>query len=254
MLKRLAIFSIIIISLALISIYLPDIKNLTSNTIHSINPNQKQTTQVIKIIDGDTIETTNPQNPSTTQTIRLLGINTPEKNQPYYHEAKTFLNKLQNQTIQIQQDKEDLDKYQRKLRYIYYNNKLINLQIIEQGLATTFMTENLIYKNQFQRAEEQAKIQQINLWKKSTQPCANCIQLQELNSEEEFFIIQNICNHLCPLTSWTVKDNANHITKLQSLKPLHQQTYNSKGKIWNNDGDRFFMRDNQGSLVIFYEY
>ena len=250
MLKRLLIFIIILAILTFISLYLPtDIRTLTGKITSptEITKNQLQTTQTLKIIDGDTIKTKQG-------TIRLLGINTPEKKQPYYQEAKNFLSIIQNQTIQIQQDKEDLDKYNRKLRYIYYNNQLINLQILEQGLGTTFMTKNLIHQDKLIRAENQAKLQQLNLWKKSTHNCTNCIQLQELNQKEEFFIIQNICNQDCNLNAWTVKDDANHITKLQPLKAMHQQTYQSKSNIWNNDKDRFFLRDNQGHLVIFYEY
>ncbi len=239
MIKRLSIFFTIIVILALISIYLPEKQ--------SIKNSEKQTTQVTKIIDGDTIETSIGK-------IRLLGINTPEKNQPYYQEAKEFLNQIENKTIQVQKDKEDLDKYDRKLRYIFYQNRIINIEILEKGLATTFMIEDLIYKDKLKKAEDFAKTNQLNLWEKSTSECADCIQLQELNPEKEFFIIQNLCNINCNLTKWTVKDDANHITKLLPLKSQHQQTYQSKSNIWNNEGDRFFMRDARGNLVIFYEY
>jgi len=238
MIKRLSVFIIIILILGLISIYLPE--QTTKNS-------EKQTTQVTKIIDGDTIETSLGR-------IRLLGINTPEKNQPYYQEAKEFLKQIENKTIQIQKDKEDLDKYNRKLRYVFYKNRIINIEILEKGLATTFMIEDSIYKNKLKTAEEFAKINQLNLWKKSTEQCSECIQLQELNPEKEFFIIENICNIDCNLKEWTAKDNANHITKLSPLKAQYQQIYKSKSNIWNNEGDRLFVRDKNGSLVIFYEY
>ena len=50
-----------------------------------------------------------------------------------------------------------------------------------------------------------------------------------------------------------MKDNANHFFKLDDLDSGKNKKYESKN-IWNNDGDRLFMYDDEGKLVIFYEY
>lgn len=243
--KRLLIFCFIIFSLSLVSIYYPNLtgKFLWKNSEAFLIENAS----VIRIIDGDTIETDKG-------TIRLLGINTPEKNKPYYQEALDFLCLLENKTIKMMQDSEDIDKYQRKLRYIFYKGELINAKILEKGLGTSFMIENLRYEKKLKKAEDYARKNQKVLWKESQDICRKCIELKKLDFEQEFFIIKNNCDFECDLSAWFVKDNANHFFKLENLNANQIQRYESKQNVWNNQGDRFFMIDDQGGLVIFYEY
>ncbi len=88
-----------------------------------------ETFQVQRIIDGDTLDLT------TEQRVRLKGINTPESSMPFYQEAKTLLQSLaQNKSVQIQNY--GTDKYGRILAHIFINEKNINAQILQQGLAT----------------------------------------------------------------------------------------------------------------------
>ncbi|MBR9704662.1 thermonuclease family protein [Candidatus Pacearchaeota archaeon] len=208
---------------------------------------QFENTTLIRVIDGDTIETD-------IGNIRLLGLNTPEKNKYLYQEAKNYLKKYENQTVQLLRDKTDIDKYNRKLRYLYINNTLINIKIVEYGFATTFMINNLKYKDKLIRAESSAKENNLGLWKKSNNKCTKCITLQELNEKQEYFILQNTCNQTCDLTDWIVKDDANHFFNLEPIKPNKSIIIHSKNNVWNDDKDRFFMRDNNGHLVLFYEY
>jgi len=239
MIKRLLIFVFIILVLSLISLYFPSFQK---SEIES-----REAVVVVRVIDGDTLKTEN-------QTIRLLGINTPEKGQPYYGEAKGFLQEFENQTIEILKDNEDVDRYDRKLRYVFYDDGIINVEILEQGFGTSFMVDGLKYENKLLVAEDQARTNNLGLWKESVGICSRCINLLELNAEEEFFVIKNICDFDCELDGWTVKDNANHFFKLNDLEGGQVEKYLSKGKIWNNAGDRFFMRDGVGGLVIFYAY
>ncbi len=248
--KRFVMFLLIIILLGLLSFYWP---NLTGN----VTNNQQQTTYekepavVTKIVDGDTIHADiNGKD----ETIRLLGINTPEKGKPYAKEAKDFLKEIENKTVLLLRDKEDTDRYERKLRYVFYDERFINVEIIENGLATTFMLENLKYKDKFTSAENFARENGIGLWKKSTDVCVDCIKLVELNPEIDYFIIKNQCEITCSLTGWLVKDDANHFFKLDNLNSQEEKTYKSEKEVWNDDGDRFFMRDDEGKLVVFYEY
>ncbi len=244
MIKRLLIFVMVLMILGLTSVALPDDFSFREmgGVEHSL-----ESVKVLRVIDGDTLETSLGR-------VRVLGINTPEKNQPYYQEAKNYLLEFENKTIEIQRDKEDLDKYQRKLRYVFYEGRFVNGDILEQGLATSFMTEGLVYFKELIRAEEQAKVGGLGLWGESSDVCEGCVGLSVLDAEEEFFVIQNLCAFECFLDGWTVKDDANHIFKIGSLKGLHEQRYDSDGRIWNNAGDRFFMRDGDGGLVVFYGY
>jgi micrococcal nuclease len=238
--KRFLIFCLIIFLLAILSIYYPE------KTGKTIEEYEKEPAFAIRIIDGDTIETDKG-------TIRLLGINAPEKNKPNYDEATNFLRQFENKSIEILRDAEDLDKYGRKLRYVFYQSNMINFQILEQGLATAFMLKGLKFKDKLQRAEDNARRQNTGLWKQSSDKCATCIRLAELNHEEEFFILQNTCTFSCNLSGWRVKDDANHFFNLLPLASKASDKYTSKN-IWNNEEDRFFMRDAEGKLVLFYAY
>jgi endonuclease YncB( thermonuclease family) len=248
MLKKAIIFFVIIISLGLLSVFYPYFTGEKE-----INPVEYEREQVFvtRVIDGDTLvyEINN-----ISYTCRLLGINTPEKKMFYYQKAKDFLKQVENKTIQILRDKEDEDKYDRKLRYVFYKNNLLNAEILQEGLATSFMLKGLKYEDKFRNAENYAKNKEIRLWEKSEDKCAKCILLVELNYSVEYFIIKNKCNFDCELKGWIVKDNANHFFKLNNLFVGEEEKYQSKGSVWNNNGDRFFMRDEIGGLVVFYEY
>ncbi len=250
--KRLIIFLLIILILAILSIYWPQLTG--KSIINSPVEYSRETVFITRVIDGDTIETD-------IGTIRLLGINTPEKKKPYYQEAKDFLiNEIENKSVELLRDKEDVDRYERKLRYVFYENRLINVEIVERGLATTFMLDDLNekYKSKFVNAEKFARDNEIGLWKKSNDKCASCIKLVELKPNEDYFIIKNECDFDCDLNGWLVKDDANHFFSLSDLNSGESIKYDSlkifKAEVWNDNGDRFFMRDDEGKLVVFYEY
>jgi len=252
-LKRILTFFLVILALSIISIlYNP---NPTGNTIKQDYPNE--TAILERVIDGDTIVVTGDTIGNSTH-IRLLGINTPEKKMPFSNEAANFLKQFENKTIVLQRDWEDIDKYKRKLRYVFYEGNFINKKILENGFANTYYLPGLRYESELKNAETSAKEQGIGIWTKSQETCAenNCIVLNELNYTDEFFAIQNICNFDCDMNGWFVKDAGRNVFYLSNLNSGEQKTYPSKNNtnIWNNDGDRFFMFDKNGYLVLFYEY
>ena len=71
---------------------------------------EKQNITILRAVDGDTVD-------SSIGKIRLLGINTPEKKQPYYQEAKDFMENYENKTIAA--EVHEKDKYGRYLAYIF---------------------------------------------------------------------------------------------------------------------------------------
>jgi micrococcal nuclease len=256
--KRFAIFLILIAVLLLIGYYysftgkvVKDDKNPTNN------PNSgSEFGFVTRVVDGDTIHVNINRKD---ETIRLLGINTPEKKKPYYIEAKSFLiDSIENKSVRLLIDGENIDRYGRKLRYIFYEGRLINVEIVENGFATTFMLDGLKYTDKFVNAEKFAMNGGKGLWKKSNDECARCIKLILLNATVDYFIIRNDCDFYCNLINWSVKDDANHFFIIFSLNSSEERKYDSlelfKAEVWNDNGDRFFMRDTNGGLVIFYEY
>ncbi|MEM0465667.1 MAG: thermonuclease family protein [Candidatus Pacearchaeota archaeon] len=250
LIKRLIIFTTLILILALLSIYWPYITGkLVLNKEDTYY--QKESAILKSVVDGDTIKVilNNKE-----EIIRLLGINTPEKKNPYSGEATNFLKQFENSSIELLRDKEDVDKYNRKLRYIFYNDRILNVEILENGFATSFMIKGLKYEEKLRIAEDFARNNKIGLWKESKDICAKCIKLIKLDPFEDYFIIKNICNFECDLKGWLVKDDANHFIKLSYLQAGQEQTFQSEKEIWNDNGDRFFMRDKNGDVVIFYEY
>jgi len=199
-----------------------------------------ETYQVSQIVDGDTLDL------ATGQRVRLKGINTPESSMPFYQEAKTFLQSLtQNQSIEIQSY--GTDKYGRILAHLFLNDKNINKEILQQGLATLYYYEHDIHYKEYAKAEEFARLNQKGLWKKS--PNTNCIELIELKTDEpELLILQNNCNKELNII---FKDDATHIYK-ETLSPnsIFTKTFSH---IWNTDGDSIYISDEQG-LLTFHRY
>jgi len=248
--KRLLIFILIILVLALISIYYPILKN-TGNTINSYY--EKEQATLVRVVDGDTIHAlVNGED----VTIRLLGINTPEKKMPHTDDAANFLRQFVNQTIILERDKEDTDKYNRKLRYAYYNDENLDLEILKNGFANAYYYSGLIYEKEILEAENYARENQLGIWEKSKEECAkqNCINLKQLDEQEEFFILINKCSFSCDMSGWFVKDAGRNTFYLSSMNSNEEKTYNSKKEVWNNDHDNLFIFDEQGFLVFYYEY
>ncbi len=199
-----------------------------------------QTFQISQIVDGDTAKLTNGV------TLRLIGINTPEKNMPYFQEAKDFLTILvQNKSVQVQSF--GTGKYGRTLAFIFLNDKNINTQILSEGLATLYCYENDPCLDELKKAEEFARLNQKNLWKKS--PDENCIKLIQLKTDEpEKLILQNKCDKQINIT---FKDDATHIYH-ETLEPNSIFT-KQFSHIWNTNGDSLYISDNKG-LLLFHRY
>jgi len=196
---------------------------------------------VTEVIDGDTFKTEG-------SSIRLLCLNTPEKNKPFYEEAKIFLAEYEGKEIQILRDKDDEDKYGRKLRFAFYGESFINKEIVEKGLSHLYLCEGTRYYSDLKEAEEKAMENEVGIWKKSESRCSGCFELISLEPEAEFFTIKNNCDYEC---KGEVKDEANHFFQL-SLKAWEEKTIESNN-IWNDGGDRFFLRDEEG-LLLYYSY
>mgnify|MGYP002831497502 CR=1 FL=1 len=154
MLKRIIIFFSVILGLVLLSIFYP---YLTGERKIIAVDYEKESCFVNRIIDGDTLVCDN-------ETIRLLGIDTPEKGEEYYQEAKDYLMIVNNKEIEILRDWDDLGKYYRKLRYVFYENRLINIELIEQGLAIAYYHEDLKYEEKLLGAEEFARESCFGIW------------------------------------------------------------------------------------------
>ena len=249
--KRLFIFFLVILLLSIFSILYPQLTGQITKQVEY----EKEPATLLRVIDGDTIVVSGNTIGNNTH-IRMLGINTPEKKMPFSGEAANFLKQFENKTIFLLRDKEDTDKYQRKLRYIFYEDRFINKEILENGFANAYMIEDLKYAEELKLAEKTARLNEKGIWIKSLDVCASCIILNELNATEEFFILENDCQFDCTLSGWFVKDAGRNTFYLLPIGAGEEEKVFSKNNksIWNNAGDQFFMFDKGGLLVFYYEY
>lgn len=129
-----------------------------------------ETFKVVHVSDGDTIDV---EKDNIRYTVRLLGIDTPELHKPDYpiecfaNEAKLFLEKLiLYKQVKLVKDVEDTDRYDRKLRYVFINEKNINKILVENGFSYLFSNpKNVLYYKELNSALKYAMNSKKGLWK-----------------------------------------------------------------------------------------
>lgn len=103
--------------------------------------------------------------------VRFLGIDTPEasyKYDPWGFQATQFTcEKLYNaSTLVIEQDDEagPVDNYGRTLGYVWYDGRLLNLEVLEQAYSLAVGVEKLKYSAEFLAAQEHASLTNLRLY------------------------------------------------------------------------------------------
>jgi len=222
---------------------------------------ERQQVFVEEVIDGDTIEADGMR-------IRLLGINSPERGEPFYEEAKSFLEKeILNKSVEIQLGIERKDKYGRVLAYVFYHGKNLNLELVKRGLANPYFPsgQDPSYGD-FVRAWEECLSSNFNLCERSSNICSNCILLKNINYDEQEAVLYNECNFDCELTGWQIKDEGRKkfffpkfvLSAKSSVRIVVGNGENNEGTlfwngekyVWTKGGDSFFLRDDKGKLVL----
>ncbi len=121
---------------------------------------------VTRVVDGDTIKL------SDGRAVRYLGIDTPESVDPKkpvqcLAEAASAKNKelVLGQKINLVFDQEKIDRYGRTLAYVFLDEKFINLELVEVGLARAYpYAPNFLHKKNFAEAQKRAQQNQLGLW------------------------------------------------------------------------------------------
>lgn len=216
--------------------------------------NQNNLEQVIisRVIDGDTLELKDGR------IARLANINSPEKNTPYSELSYNFLKNFENKIINI--SILGNDKYGRLLIRAYSPDYL-NLKIVEEGLASTFLVNEFETKK-FKEAEKRAIVLEKGIWQHSKY--YNCLKTKIYPKKESVYF-QNLCN--ISLKGFTIKDESRKQFKF-SLNPSQNfQLYTFSGnsnstnlfwnlnsEVWNNDRDTLYIYDEEGKIVHFDSY
>ncbi|WP_010289067.1 thermonuclease family protein [Kurthia massiliensis] len=131
---------------------------------------EKQSVQLLKVIDGDTIRILYK---GKKETLNYLLINTPDINkacsQPYannaYKRNKEFIIG-KNLQIKFEQDHKKRDETGALIAYVFADNELVQKALLDKGYATLTAVDNVSYEylDVLQDAENNAKDQAINIW------------------------------------------------------------------------------------------
>jgi micrococcal nuclease len=117
-------------------------------------------TVVTRVVDGDTIVVEGGES------VRLLDIDTPEKGEPCAANATNRLKDLiDNKEVLLVSGKENRDKYDRLLRYVFLNDTLINLVMVREGWANLYIfNKDPRFYESFLEAEQLAKAENLCVW------------------------------------------------------------------------------------------
>tara|TARA_X000000368_G_C23032860_1_gene713359 strand:- start:361 stop:870 length:510 start_codon:yes stop_codon:yes gene_type:complete len=115
--------------------------------------------KVIKVIDGDTIHLRNKKYGKIK--VRLAEIDAPERDQPYGEEAKVALKKIiLNKSVKL--NKVAIDRYNRVIGIVYYNDLEINYFLVRNGFAWCYDKYNK--REKIKNAENYARSEKIGIW------------------------------------------------------------------------------------------
>lgn len=125
---------------------------------------------VSEVIDGDTIRLANGS------VVRYIGIDTPETVHPtigakcYGSEANIANEQLVlGNEVRLERDISDTDRYGRLLRYVWLGDEMVNEKLVLDGFAVAkAYPPDTKYQALFEKAEAQAKQNNVGLWRNCT--------------------------------------------------------------------------------------
>ncbi|MSU60417.1 MAG: thermonuclease family protein [Candidatus Staskawiczbacteria bacterium] len=111
-----------------------------------------ENTVVTKIIDGDTIIVEGGYH------VRLLGIDADEENDACYDSAKKRLEQiLFGKKIILEKDVKDVDRYDRCLRYVFFEKENVNIKMVKDGqVVASSYPPDVRYSKEIAEAEKSA--------------------------------------------------------------------------------------------------
>jgi micrococcal nuclease len=120
---------------------------------------------VARVIDGDTIELVGGQR------VRLIQIDTPEKREECYGDAASALTRRllpAGTKVRIEQDPglDQVDRYQRKLAYVWKGDEDVNVTLVREGAAGVWFYGGRQgrHAKELLQATEQARSERRGLW------------------------------------------------------------------------------------------
>lgn len=146
-------------------------ESVNINTVENVEISELNQYEVISVVDGDTFKIN--YNGTTTK-VRLIGVDTPEsvssnqsKNNKYGVEASNYTKeRLEGQTVHLEFDVQQTDKYGRLLAYVYLEDgTMYNKELLEKGYAQiATYPPNVKYVDEFTQIQKQAKENKVGFW------------------------------------------------------------------------------------------
>lgn len=231
------------------------------------------------IFDGDSIDVdfTDGADPSSSE-IRLIGVNAPEAQECLGEEAKNALiDRLGREPVRVAVDR--WDEFGRDLAFVWHEGELINLWLVDSGLAVARSAFGHSYDKLLDDAEERAKFGERGLWNPSACGTAadTAVSIAHVNFDAEGRDNENpngewidIVNNGpidVELRGWTIRDESTRHRYQFASTVLTQDTTlrlrsgcgadtatehfwcDPDGTIWSNSGDTAFLYDASGALV-----
>lgn len=183
-----------------------------------------------KAIDGDTISV-NYQNKK--ENVRFLLVDTPETShprlgeQPFGQEAKEFTANLVESAEKLELEfdiGQNRDKYGRLLAYVYVDGKMLQEELLKQGLArVAYIYEpNTRYVDSFTEIQKTAQSEGIGIWEIENYAQEDGFHPDHIKTEQE----QKNQKQDTVDSSCTIKGNITSSSKIYhtSDSPWYEQT------------------------------
>ena len=165
----------------------PDLHRTAPATFH-LEPGGHEIGRVVGVADGDTIEVVvtgrvegpgaGLARPGHRYEVRFIGIDTPESVDPdspvecYGREASSAAKALlAEKTVRLVDDVEQIDAYDRLLRYVYVGDEMANARLVLNGYASAYThPPNVRHTDLFVSLQREARSTEAGLWSESACP------------------------------------------------------------------------------------
>lgn len=214
------------------------------------------------IYDGDTVEV---ETDGGVVDVRLLDINAPETDECFHQESRDHLiDTLKGLNVRLETG-DSLDQYGRTLAYVWDDDRNVNVELVEMGLAIA-TTPNT--GSGFLAEESKAFDAGLGLWAPSA--CGSSsrseVAIGALEPSGETVLIVNQEPVAVDLSGWTLRDESSRhryrFPEGSTLRPGGQLTIDSDSPhwdpggspVWNNDGDMALLLNRDGRVVDRWRY
>ena len=138
-------------------------------SVMSLQANTREEAEIVKCVD---VDTTHLKVGNEVLKVRYLAIDTPEytkEKEPYGKEASECVCKLLSEADKIELEYDDgsekTDKYGRTLAWVYADDRLVQMELVQQGLAEVkYIYGDYAYTDNLQKAQKAAQADKLNIW------------------------------------------------------------------------------------------